>query len=96
MLHIISHSLADSTVLQRVAPHDAVLFIRDAVFGLLREGRLAGQLITLQRHSKLYALQPDLAVRGIAVENLVDGIEPVDYGGFVVLTVEHPVINAWY
>ncbi|MGR8933635.1 MAG: sulfurtransferase complex subunit TusB [Gammaproteobacteria bacterium] len=96
MLHIISHSLSDSAVLQRIAPHDAALFIRDAVLGLLGEGRWAEQLRDLQPHCKLYALQPDLEVRGIVAEELLAGIETVDYGGFVALTLEHPVIYAWH
>jgi tRNA 2-thiouridine synthesizing protein B len=95
VLHIISQSLSDSTVLQRIAPDDAVLFMRNAVFGLLQQGRLAAQLQYLQQQCRLYVLQPDLEVRGITVETLVDGIEPVDYDGFVTLTAAHPAICSW-
>jgi sulfur relay protein TusB/DsrH len=95
VLHLISQSLSDPSVLQRIAPDDAVLFMRNAVFGLLRHGRWAEQLQCLQRQCRLYVLQPDLEVRGIAVETLVAGIEPVDYNGFVALTVAHPAICSW-
>lgn len=94
-MHIISQSLVDAAVLQRIAPDDAVLFMRNAVFGLLREGRLAAQLHDLQQYCTLYVLHPDLEVRGIAAETLVAGIEPVDYYGFVALTAAHPVIHSW-
>lgn len=95
VLHIISQSLSDATVLQRIAPDDAVLFMRNAVFGLLQHGRFAAKLLNLQQDCKLYVLKPDLEVRGIAAETLIDGIEFVDYNGFVALTVEHPVIQSW-
>jgi tRNA 2-thiouridine synthesizing protein B len=95
VLHIISQSLSDPAVLARITPDDAVLFTRNAVFGLLSQGRLAGQLRYLQQHCRLYVLLSDLETRGIAADTLVAGIEPVDYDGFVKLTVAHPAICSW-
>lgn len=95
MLHIVSQSLADPTVLQRIAPRDTVLFIRNAVCWLLRDGRNAVLLQDLQRQCQLYALQPDLALRGIASEDLAVGILTVDYAGFVALAEAHPKIVSW-
>lgn len=95
MLHIVSQSLSDPVVLERFAPGDAVLFIRNAVIGLSSKGRLSGRLSDLQCQCRLYVLQPDLEVRGIATETLTRGIELIDYAGFVALTVEHPQIHSW-
>lgn len=95
MLHIVSQTLADAAVLQRFAPGDAVLFTRNAVFGLLQRGRWAGELLRLQGQTRLYVLQPDIELRGIELDSLVPGIEAVDYPGFVALTVEHPVNYSW-
>jgi tRNA 2-thiouridine synthesizing protein B len=44
---------------------------------------------------KLYVLGPDLEARGMRKENVIDGIQVVDYGGFVDLTVEHQAVQAW-
>jgi tRNA 2-thiouridine synthesizing protein B len=95
VLHIVSHSLSDTVVLERITPGDAVLFIRNAVLGLSKDGRFVGKLQELQRYCKLNVLRPDLELRGIALETLVAGIEPVDYGGFVALVVEYPAVYSW-
>ena len=45
--------------------------------------------------NRLYVLADDLEVRGIAVSELVTGIEVIDYAGLVALTVKNPVIQSW-
>jgi tRNA 2-thiouridine synthesizing protein B len=40
-------------------------------------------------------LADDLAIRGIASEELIIGIEIIDYPKLVALTVEHPLIQTW-
>jgi tRNA 2-thiouridine synthesizing protein B len=44
---------------------------------------------------KLYVLGPDLKARGLAAERIIDGIQVVDYGGFVDLTTEHDTVQSW-
>jgi tRNA 2-thiouridine synthesizing protein B len=45
---------------------------------------------------KVFALTPDLAVRGISIETLLAGIEPVDYSGFVELAANHGPVHSWF
>jgi tRNA 2-thiouridine synthesizing protein B len=45
--------------------------------------------------NQLCALSSDLLARGILSEELLDGIEIIDYTGFVNLTIEHSVIQSW-
>jgi tRNA 2-thiouridine synthesizing protein B len=38
---------------------------------------------------------PDFAARGMKAENLIDGIQGVDYAGFVDLVAEYKATQAW-
>jgi len=40
-------------------------------------------------------LGDDLKARGITDDKLIDGIEIVDYAGFVDLSAEHDIVQAW-
>jgi tRNA 2-thiouridine synthesizing protein B len=51
--------------------------------------------LAVENGVKLYVLGPDLEARGMRKENVIDGIQVVDYGGFVDLTVEHQAVQAW-
>ena len=42
-----------------------------------------------------YVLGPDVSARGLDDKPLIDGINVVDYGGFVDLVVEHEVAQSW-
>ena len=43
---------------------------------------------------KVYALKPDLEARGVA-GRVMEGIELVDYGGFVDLACGQPNCQSW-
>ena len=96
MLHLVSQSLTDSTILRRFAPGDDIVFLENAIFALAKKGGLAAELTLLLGHNPLFALVDDMAVRGMTVEELVDGIAVVDYAGLVRLAVKNPVIQSWY
>ena len=75
----------------RIAPEgDPVLLYEDGVYaaaaGAATEALVAEALAT---HT-VYALQADLEARGIT--KLIDGIETIDYDGFVALVEEHHVV----
>jgi tRNA 2-thiouridine synthesizing protein B len=44
---------------------------------------------------KLFVLGPDLLARGLTEERIIDGINVVDYAGFVDLAAEHDKVQAW-
>jgi len=74
----------------RIAPADEpILLYEDGVYAAAK-GTASESLIkqTLEQHP-VYALQADLEARGLA--SLVDGIQVIDYDGFVELVEQHHV-----
>jgi tRNA 2-thiouridine synthesizing protein B len=67
-----------------------VLLIEDGVFAALKGSAVADQL----SKAKVVALQSDVAARGIEA-NLAEGIELVDYAGFVDLVTENRTVQSW-
>lgn len=98
MLHIVNKSPSQTQALAsclRVAAADqAVLLIEDGVYaasrGLAGSSGLAAAVSRLQ----VYVLQPDVEARGMA-DRLIDGVQPIDYGGFVDLVARHTVNQSW-
>jgi tRNA 2-thiouridine synthesizing protein B len=46
-------------------------------------------------HLKFYVLAPDMQARGLDESNIMDGVEIVDYAGFVDLATAHNTVQAW-
>jgi tRNA 2-thiouridine synthesizing protein B len=72
----------------------ALLLIEDGVYAATRGGAIAAGMAGATQRLKVYALLPDLEARGMA-GNVIDGITPVDYGGFVDLVAEHNTCQTW-
>ena len=75
----------------RIAPDGApILLYEDGVYAAVK-GAASEELVTaaLESHP-VYALQADLTARGVS--ELIEGVETVDYDGFVALVEEHPVV----
>lgn len=90
-LHLIHHSPTGSHTLTqclaRCGAGDAVLLMEDAVYAVRVPFAIPDGV-------SLYALQPDLAARGLTAP-LPDGITSIDYRGFVALTTRHQPIQSW-
>lgn len=101
MLHIVNKSPFERNALMSCLGHalagDAVLLIEDAVIGVVTGSRIAPELqIAMNDKSvSIYALGPDLAARGVKAERVLEGIQVVDYAGFVDLTVANEKIQSW-
>lgn len=99
ILHTVNKSPYEKNSLDsclRYAKADsAILLIEDAVYAAVRGAALEDQLQTAAQGKKLYVLGPDLQARGIADDQLVEGVEVVDYAGFVDLAVSHDKVSAW-
>lgn len=96
MLHLIAALPAEPAVLQRIGANDAILLFDAAVCSAKSGHALTEQWQTLLNNGcRLYLLQPHLAVFGLETANLMAGIEPVDFAGWVELTTAHPVIQTW-
>jgi len=46
-------------------------------------------------NASVYVLGPDLAARGMCEDRVLDGIQVVDYSGFVDLTKQHDTCQSW-
>jgi tRNA 2-thiouridine synthesizing protein B len=97
MLHTINKSPFETstfeTCIRFVQPGDPVLFIEDGVYAVQAGNRFSGMIETLLKNNPVFALQPDLAARGII--SITEGVGEVDYEGFVDLVEEHQV-NSWF
>ena len=98
MLHTINKSPFErdslDACLRLIDADSPVLFIEDGVLGTLDNTSVADQVKAMMADRKVYALQPDLDARGVCGK-VIDGIELVDYAGFVDLVVEHGSHAAW-
>jgi tRNA 2-thiouridine synthesizing protein B len=98
MLHIVNKSHTQTSALRsclRLAkPGHALLLIEDAVYAATTAGADSAGLAQALAQLKVYALQPDIDARGMAGK-LVDGVQAIDYAGFVDLVAEHPNNQSW-
>ena len=98
MLHIVNKSPYERNALEaclRLAqPGSALLLIEDAVYAATRGSAAEAGLKDAMARIKVYALKPDLEARGVA-GRVLDGIQLVDYGGFVDLACEQPNCQSW-
>jgi tRNA 2-thiouridine synthesizing protein B len=98
-LHTVNKSPYERNALKSCLDHalagDVILLIEDGVFGARKGGAFASALIAAKTNCKIYALGPDLAARGIVAGQVQEGIETVDYAGFVDLAAGATRVCAW-
>lgn len=98
MLHIVNKSPLERNSLEaclRIAQNGGtVLLIEDAVYAATRGNAAEPRIKEALSRLKVCVLQPDLEARGMA-DRLIDGVSPVDYGGFVDLAAEHKNCQSW-
>ena len=99
MLHMVNKSPFETTTLQSCLRHtrkgDAVLFIEDGVFGALKGTDASGDVWGRRAEISFYVLGPDAEARGLTKGRMIDGINVIDYEGFVDLVAKHNVSQAW-
>jgi len=96
VLHLISQSPIEIAILERIDSGDDVVFLENAVLRVLQNGLLRDTLTQLVTRSRVHVLSEDIEVRGITSDELIKGIEVIDYNGLVALTVNNPVIQSWF
>lgn len=97
MLHIINKSPLTSVTLDtclNTATGGDVLLIEDAVYAATRGNAAEARLRAAMGQFKFHVLMPDLDARGLG-DRLIDGVSPVDYGGFVDLTSSNKSCQSW-
>ena len=99
MLHLINKSPFDRNALDsclRLAKAgSSVLLLEDGVYAAMSKADSAEAVGTRMEDLTFYVLGPDVSARGLDDKPLIDGINVVDYGGFVDLVVEHEVAQSW-
>lgn len=74
----------------RIAPAGApILLYEDGVYAAAQGAQVAALVQSALAHHPIYALEADLAARGI--RRVLEGIRVVNYDGFVQLVEEHDV-----
>jgi tRNA 2-thiouridine synthesizing protein B len=98
MLHIVSKSplerAAFASCLRVAAQDSAILLIEDGVYAATRGTDAAAQIGRHAGSMRFYALGPDLEARGVK-DRIVEGVEVVDYEGFVDLVAAHATVQSW-
>jgi tRNA 2-thiouridine synthesizing protein B len=99
MLHTVNKSPFERNTLQsclRLAKKgSAILLIEDGVYAALEQSTLSAQIKDQKDNFEFFVLGPDMIVRGISEEPLIDGIEVVDYSGFVDLVAKYDSVQSW-
>jgi tRNA 2-thiouridine synthesizing protein B len=95
MLHLVNKSPYDGSNLNTATSimknGDTLLLIEDGVYGAVKAGKAAS---LLEGHT-VSVLGPDLAARGIGEDKLADGINVIDYAGFVDMVEANDNVQSW-
>lgn len=78
-----------TSCLRYVTKESPILLYEDGVYGAMAGTTLEPQMKEALETNRVYALREDLNARGIA--NTIEGIQLVDYSGFVDLVAEHNI-----
>ena len=99
MLHLVNKSPFERKTLEncfrRAAPGSAILLYEDAVYAALAGTAFSDAMIEAAKALDVFVLTPDLAARGLDPDAVVDGVQIIDYDGFVDLTVERGTVQSW-
>lgn len=98
MLHIVNKSPFEKrsldSCLRIASKNSAILLIEDGVYAVTKGNALEAKIKKAMLDKKVYALAPDVDARGMQ-NSVMDGVNLVDYGGFVELVVEHSSVQSW-
>ncbi len=95
MLHLISQSPIEASVLQRINSADTVVFLENAVLRILQNSDISSLLTQQLSGAHFYVLADDIAVRGISADQLLKSCKAIDYAELVELTVTNAIIQSW-
>lgn len=98
MLHTVNKSPFEKDTLDSCIRHatkgSAILLIEDGVYAVLKGSTAAAKVQQAMEGITFYALEPDVDARGLKGK-VMDGINLVDYAGFVDLTVKFDRVQSW-
>jgi tRNA 2-thiouridine synthesizing protein B len=73
----------------------AILLIEDGVYGAMKGTVVEDMVKGAMGDKKVYALKSDLMARAVKDDRIIEGIEVVDYAGFVDLVEANDKVQAW-
>lgn len=98
-LHIVNKSPFErntlNSCLRLAAKGSAVLLFEDGVIGAMQNTKHSDSVAKAMNDLTFYVLGPDIKARGLNDDNVIDGINVIDYDGFVDLTTEHESVQSW-
>jgi len=98
ILHTVNKSPFGNNSLERclnmAKDGSAVLLIEDGVYGATSGTAATSMVENAMKSVKVYALQEDVEARGVK-ERVMDGVELVDYAGFVKLAADNSQVQSW-
>lgn len=99
ILHTVNKSPFEKDSLDTCIAHAldgaAVLLIEDGVYAATTGTSVAPRVCDAMQRLNFFVLANDRRARGLAESGLIDGIEPVDYDGFVDLVTGHDSVQSW-
>lgn len=99
ILHIVNKSPFERNTLDsciRLASKgSSVLLFEDGVIGAMQNTKYSDQVAAAMNDVSFYVLGPDIKARGLNDSKVIDGINIIDYDGFVDLTTEHKSVQSW-
>jgi tRNA 2-thiouridine synthesizing protein B len=85
-----------TTCLSVAGDGSTVLMIEDGVAGALQNTTASADIAGAMANGVKFAvLGEDLNARGLAADRVMDGINVVDYAGFVQLAADHDNVQSW-
>ena len=98
MLHTVNKSPFEkdslTSCLRLSQDGSSILLIEDGIFAALDGTAVSDSVKEAMKTKKVYALQEDINARGMQGK-VMDGVEQVDYAGFVNLVTEHDKVQSW-
>jgi tRNA 2-thiouridine synthesizing protein B len=95
MLHLVFQSPIETAVLERIDSGDVVVFLENAALRLLQNSNKNNEITQQLSRNRLCVLSDDLVIRGIGFNELVNGVEVIDYAALVELTINSQVTQSW-
>ncbi|QWF71502.1 hypothetical protein KEF85_03210 [Methylomonas paludis] len=96
MLHLISQLGLAQEVVERIAAGDDVVLQQGALWAVWAGHTDNAKIFQLlARPAQVYVLQELLTVNGIGANDVLAGVQIINYAGLVDLSVINPVIHTW-
>ncbi len=99
MLHIVNKSIFEKNSLlscfKTSLPKCSILLIENAVLSATQNNAFSAIIQQQAVNKRIFLLEPDLKARGFVASDLIAGVTPVDYSGFVDLVAESKSVHSW-